>query len=97
MRLLLHALCSGVLFCTALSAIAVRAASSPPNIVHIFADDLGWGSVGFNGQTQIATPNLDALAAGGMKLTNAYAASVCSASRATLSGVNATPVEAGKL
>ena len=55
-----------------------------PNIIHIFADDLGWGSVGFNGQTRILTPNLDALAAGGMKFNNAYAASVCGPARAML-------------
>ncbi len=55
-----------------------------PNIIHIFADDLGCGSVGFNGQTAHPTPNLDALAAGGMQFTNAYACPVCAASRATL-------------
>ena len=67
------------------AARAARVAQAPrPNIVHIFADDLGWGSVGFNGQTQIATPNLDALAAGGMRFTNAYACPSCAASRATL-------------
>jgi arylsulfatase A-like enzyme len=62
----------------------LRAQPPRPNIVHIIADDLGWGSVGFNGQAQIATPNIDALATGGMSLLNAYAATVCSASRATL-------------
>ncbi len=55
-----------------------------PNIVHIFADDLGYGSVGFNGQTQILTPNLDALATGGMNFTNAYAAAICGPARAML-------------
>ena len=54
-------------------AVPARPAAGP-NIIHIFADDLGFGSVGFEGQTQIATPNLDALAAGGMTFTNAYAA-----------------------
>lgn len=58
--------------------------AASPNIVHIFADDLGWGSVGFNGQTKIATPNLDALAAGGMRLANSYSAPVCAPSRAML-------------
>ena len=66
-----------------LSVQSVRR-SARPNIVHIFADDLGWGSVGFNGQTQIATPNLDQLAAEGIRLTNSYACTVCSSSRATL-------------
>jgi arylsulfatase A-like enzyme len=69
---------------TALFALPLRADSPKPNIIHIFADDLGFGSVGFNGQTQIATPNLDALAAGGLRFTNAYACSVCAASRASL-------------
>ncbi len=58
--------------------------STPPNIVHIFVDDLGFGSVGFNGQQLIQTPHLDALAAGGMNFTNAYAAPVCAPSRAML-------------
>jgi arylsulfatase A-like enzyme len=67
-----------------LVARPLHADAPRPNIVHIFADDLGWGSVGFNGQTQIATPNLDALAASGMRLDNAYSAPVCAPSRAVL-------------
>ncbi len=56
-----------------------------PNVIHIFADDLGWGSVGFtNGLTHIETPNLDALARGGMILNRSYASTVCSPSRANL-------------
>src|SRR5215203_4144301 len=75
--------CMAALACAALPLSFARA-QAPPNIIHIFADDLGWGSVGFNGQTQIATPNLDALAAGGMRLANSYACPVCAASRALL-------------
>jgi arylsulfatase A-like enzyme len=62
------------------------AADAPPkpNIIHILADDLGWGSVGFNGQTQIQTPHLDVLADRGMVFRNAYAATVCAPSRAML-------------
>jgi len=48
------------------------------------ADDLGYGEVGFNGQTKIKTPNLDKMAEEGMNLTNFYAgAPVCGPSRAT--------------
>jgi arylsulfatase A-like enzyme len=68
--------------CAVLASARARAAG--PNIVYILADDLGYGSVGFNGQTQIKTPNIDALAAGGMQLTNAYACPTCAAARATL-------------
>jgi arylsulfatase A-like enzyme len=61
------------------------AASSKPNIVLIVADDLGYADVGFQGCTDIPTPNLDALAAAGVRCTNAYvSAPVCSPSRAGL-------------
>ncbi len=75
---------AAALACLAPLALPVPIHAAGPNIIHIFADDLGFGSVGFNGQQLIQTPNLDALAAGGMQFTNAYAASVCAASRATL-------------
>jgi hypothetical protein len=52
-------------------------ASAKPNIVHIVADDLGWKDVGFNGCTDIKTPNIDALAAGGAKLTQFYVQPMC--------------------
>ncbi len=84
MRLKIWFIGAAALACATLPALPIRAAGSGPNIIHIFADDLGFGSVNFNGQQLIQTPNLDALAAGGMQFTNAYAASVCSASRATL-------------
>jgi arylsulfatase A len=57
----------------------------PPNIVFIFADDLGVGELGCYGQTKIKTPNLDKLAAEGMRLTSHYAgAPVCACSRCSL-------------
>ena len=37
-----------------------------PNIIFILADDLGWGDVGYNGQTKIKTPNIDQLAKEGI-------------------------------
>jgi len=57
----------------------------PPNIVIIFADDLGYGDLGVYGHPLIRTPRLDRLAAEGLKLTSFYAsAPVCSASRYSL-------------
>src|SRR5690606_38075711 len=56
-----------------------------PNFVIILADDLGWGELGCYGQKKIKTPNLDRLAADGVRFTAAYAgAPVCAPSRAAL-------------
>ena len=68
-------------------ALAERgsASTAPPNIVFILADDLGYGDLGCYGQKQIQTPNLDRLAAEGMRFTQAYAGSpVCAPSRCCL-------------
>lgn len=65
----------------------VFAASAPakPNIVFILADDLGYGDLGCYGQKEIQTPNIDRLAAEGMRFTQFYAgASVCAPSRCVL-------------
>ena len=57
----------------------------PPNIVIIFTDDQGYADVGIFGAKNIATPNLDRMAANGKRFTNFYVAQpVCSASRAAL-------------
>ena len=57
----------------------------PPNFVILFADDLGINDLGCFGRQDQRTPNLDKLAAEGVRFTQAYtAASVCSASRAAL-------------
>lgn len=59
--------------------------SSKPNIIFIMADDLGYADLGCYGQTKIKTPNLDKMAAEGMRFTNHYAGStVCMPSRASL-------------
>jgi arylsulfatase A len=59
--------------------------SSLPNIVFIFADDLGYGDLGCFGATDITTPNIDRIAAEGIKFTSFLSASpVCSPSRAGL-------------
>ena len=73
---------------TGLSAAQTPTAAQstrPPNIVIIFADDLGYGDLGVYGHPLIRTPRLDRLAAEGLKLTSFYAsAPVCSASRYSL-------------
>ena len=57
----------------------------PPNIVLIFADDLGYGDLSIYGHPTIRTPRLDQAAAEGIKLTGFYtAAPVCTPSRAGL-------------
>ena len=56
-----------------------------PNIIYILADDLGYGDLGCFGQKTIKTPELDKMAAQGMKFTNHYAGStVCAPSRCSL-------------
>jgi arylsulfatase A len=56
-----------------------------PNFVIIFADDMGYGDAGCYGHPTIRTPHIDRMAAEGMRMTQFYvAASVCSASRASL-------------
>jgi arylsulfatase A len=60
-------------------------AAGPPNFVILLADDLGYGDLGCYGHPTIRTPNLDRLAAEGMRFTDFYsAAEVCTPSRAAL-------------
>jgi arylsulfatase A len=70
----------------AASTSAANAADAlKPNIIFILADDLGRGDLGCYGQTKIKTPNIDRIAAEGMKFTNFYAGcTVCAPSRCTL-------------
>lgn len=67
---------------------AIPAPAAPParpNIVLVFADDLGWGDLGCYGAKSIRTPHLDRLAREGTRFTSFYVAQpVCSASRAAL-------------
>lgn len=56
-----------------------------PNIIFVLADDLGYGDLGCYGQQKIQTPNIDRMAAEGMRFTDAYAGStVCAPSRCSL-------------
>jgi arylsulfatase A-like enzyme len=61
----------------------IVAPESAPNIVIILADDLGWRDVGYNG-SEIETPRIDAVAAGGVQLERFYAHPICSPTRAAL-------------
>ncbi len=80
-RLGLMALCSLLFGCQA----AVPVPKTPPNIVLLYIDDLGWHDVGFNGSTYYETPHIDSLAAAGIVFTNGYAnAPNCAPSRASL-------------
>src|SRR5512133_491908 len=64
---------------------AAASAAAPPNIVFILADDLGCGELGSYGQKTIATPQLDRMAAEGVRFTQFYAGStVCAPSRSVL-------------
>ncbi len=73
--------CFGLLLCT--FVFSDRTLAEPPNIVLIVADDMGWKDVGYNG-SEIRTPNIDALAAGGVRLNNFYVHPTCSPTRASL-------------
>lgn len=86
-----RALLLGLVVTTGLGSLRAQpgqAAASPtrkPSIVFILADDLGYGDLGCYGQTKIKTPNLDRLAAEGMRFRDFYAGStVCAPSRCTL-------------
>ena len=68
-----------------------------PNIIFVVADDLGYGELGVYGQSIIETPNIDALAASGMRFTQHYAgAPVCAPSRCVLlTGNGPSPKDGG--
>jgi arylsulfatase A-like enzyme len=78
-RALLLAICAGLA-----SASAARAADRP-NVVFLLVDDLGWRDVGCYGSPFCETPNIDRLAAQGVRFTQAYTAgSVCSPTRSSI-------------
>lgn len=73
-----------LLFLVQLTAFG-QSAPTKPNIVFIMADDLGWGELGCYGNTFNETPNLDKMAADGIRFTQAYAAApLCSPTRASI-------------
>ncbi len=77
---------AGAACCLAGLSPVVRASTRrKPNVVFILADDLGYAEVGCYDQKKIKTPNIDKLAAEGMRFTQAYSGNpVCAPSRCTL-------------
>ncbi len=68
-----------------LTPYGLLAAEQPPNVVLIFADDLGYGDLGCYGATKVQTPNIDRLAVEGRRFTDAHSVSaVCTPSRYAL-------------
>src|SRR5438874_1092249 len=65
-------------------ASLTAAETTPPNIVLIFVDDMGYSDIGPFGNDKVRTPHLDRFAGEGMKFTSFYATPVCSMSRACL-------------
>lgn len=60
----------------------VQTEAEHPNVVIILTDDQGWGDLGIHGNTNLSTPNIDAISKEGSSLTNFYVCSVCSPTRA---------------
>ena len=80
-------------FFSAITAGEISAAKpARPNILYFYVDDMGWGSIGPNGQAarraknlpSVRTPNLDQLAARGVNFTRGYGCHVCSPARSSL-------------
>ena len=66
-------------------ASATRAADTPPNVIFLMADDLGYGDVGFNGNKFVETPHLDRMAKDGIRFTRFYSIGpICSPTRASV-------------
>ncbi len=75
---------AGIYQCTR-KQVSLNTTNKKPNIIYILADDLGYGELGCYGQQKIETPNIDALAANGIRFTNHYSGSpVCAPSRCVL-------------
>jgi arylsulfatase A-like enzyme/outer membrane protein assembly factor BamB len=66
------------------SAPAEPGLASRPNVILCMTDDQGWGDVSYNGLTKIRTPNMDAMAAAGLRFNRFYAQQTCSPTRASV-------------
>ena len=80
MRIFLQTLLTVTLF-VSLGQATLQAAEKP-NVIVILSDDQGWGDLSLNGNTNLSTPNIDALAAAGASFDRFYVCPVCSPTRA---------------
>ena len=69
--------------------------ASPPHILFVVVDDLGWSDVGFHG-SKIQTPNIDMLASEGVVLDNYYVLPICTPTRSALM-TGRYPIHTGEL
>ena len=77
-------------------ARAVKPTERKPNVIVILADDLGYGDLSCYGAHDIATPNIDGMAAEGARFNSFYVSAVCSPTRASLmTGSHSTRVGIG--
>ena len=81
--------CVVALLCAGLNWVPLPAesveAAERPNVILVMADDQGWGDTGYNGHPHLKTPNLDAMAAAGLRLNHFYTAHFnCSPTRASI-------------
>ena len=91
--------CGRVLLCSSVAVLLlvarVSAAASPPHILFVVVDDLGWSDVGFHG-SKIQTPNIDKLASEGVVLDNYYVLPICTPTRSALMS-GRYPIHTGEL
>ncbi len=94
-----------LLLCFAAALLSSAPAAAKPNILIFYLDDMGWAQPGCYGGKMVPTPNMDALAAGGMRFTSGYSSGcVCSPGRVGLmtgryqarTGHDANPTKAGR-
>jgi arylsulfatase A-like enzyme len=86
-----YARISALLFSLCFCLTAAAADAPRPNILYFYVDDMGWGSIGPNGQAarkakglpHVLTPNLDRLAAEGVNFARSYGCTVCSPARSS--------------
>jgi len=80
-----------------LCACTANAEDRPPNVVLIFADDLGYGDLGCYGATKLQTPNIDKLASQGRRFVDAHSASAVESIRLEPRGAQGSGVRIHRL